>query len=128
MSLFFKNERRIPRGDPGDPTVEDVESAVVAVSERKPLLLIASYLKNERDRAPQIINICRSVEHELLIAVATEQVTTKAQAVSFVENATPDWFPATVYVDIMIENAGGTAAAFLAAAIEEAQAAGVEIE
>lgn len=118
MGLFFIAERRQKSVPVAPPTVAEVEAALDALSQGKSTSVVGALLRSF-DLAERLHAQCRTAEAALLAAVADGSVTTKAQAVACVKNATDGPFPAARFVDIVIANVG-TWAATLQAAKDEA--------
>lgn len=108
MSIFFEGEARSPRAAEPNPTVEDYEAALPLLS--KPDRDTGSRLRAlgllGREKVERLYHQCRKAEAALLAAVAAGSVTTKAQAVMCVQEATDGKFPAAKFIAVCQERIG----------------------
>jgi len=108
MSIFFEGEARSPRAAEPNPTVEDYEAALPLLS--KPDRDTGSRLRAlgllGREKVERLYHQCRKAEAALLAAVAAGSVTTKAQAVMCVQEATDGKFPAAKFIAVYQERIG----------------------
>lgn len=118
MSIFF-NDRRVKPVVPPAPTPEQIEEALVAVSQRKPTPIVASIL-GTMELAAHLHRQCVAVEPLLIEQIASDAITTQTAAVQFVRDNTTGWFPAVKFITVCKDRCSPqTWVGFVAACKEE---------
>lgn len=123
MGSLFYNERT-PKREEFTPKVEDYGKALEKLAQRRPETEPAAILGGF-DRSAELRRVVEKVEPQLIEAVAADRVKNTAEALSFVRDLVPAWFPVEKFVQIVVTNGGGTAAAFIQACKDEVGAGGV---
>jgi hypothetical protein len=115
MSIFFIGERRIPPVVDTPPTAEQKDAIVAGLAAKRdePKISCSVCLKIELVR--RYYEIARQIEPQLIAQIASDAVTTKPQATTFVAENT-DGFPSAKFVNVMVEHCAPATFAGLVAA------------